>query len=327
MKISDETKVGVLAAFGIVILIMGYSFLKGNDLFSKKKFYYARYSKINGLSQADPVTLNGFRVGKVAHLDLLEYPYSMVIAKLVMERDVRLPKNTTARLISSDLLGEKAIELYLGDSEEFAMEGDTLEGDVELSLQEGVSEQLLPVKKKVESLFSSIDSVIVVVQTILSGGQIESAISELELAMTKFAHLAVTVDNVVVRESDRISSLLANVDSFMGNLASNSDNIDKTLENLAVLTDSLNKANLVELIANLNNTFKELAVTLESVNQGDGTFGKLVHDPELYNNLTKLTEDLDLLLLDVQENPKKYVQFSLFGGGSKSKSSKKDTEE
>ena len=49
------------------------------------------------------------------------------------------------------------------------------------------------------------------------------------------------------------------------------------------------------------------------ISNGEGSAGKLMTDDSLYTNLNNTLYSLDQLLQDMQENPKKYVHFSLFG--------------
>ena len=58
---------------------------------------------------------------------------------------------------------------------------------------------------------------------------------------------------------------------------------------------------------------------MEKINQGKGTLGLLVNNDTLYQNLASLSRELDLLIKDLRENPKKYINVSVFG-----KSEKKD---
>lgn len=320
MKISDETKVGVLAAFGITILILGYSFLRGKNLFEKKKYYYAIYSKVDGLNNSDPVTLNGFVIGKVASLTLLDDTSGKAIAKIHLTKNVKIPNNSLFQLYSSDLLGEKAIQLVMGDSKIYAAEGDTLAGNVSATLQEEVSMQILPVKEKAEDLLGSVDSVINTVKIILKGGQIESSMASIEKATNEFEKVAKNIDTLVRTQRVTLSRTFEHIESITANLDSNSENINKIFSNLAQLSDSLSQANIKQTINNLDKSLYELQTLLDKINSGEGTLGMLVTDKKLYDNLTSATKNLESLLADLEANPKKYVHFSLFGGSEKEKS-------
>ena len=326
MKISDETKVGILAAFGITILIIGYSFLRGKNLFEKKKYYYAVYGKVDGLNASDPVTLNGFPIGKVAALDLLDDTSGKTVAKLHLTKEVKIPKNSSFQLYSSDLLGEKAVQLILGDSEEFSKEGDTLSGNVSATLQEEVSMQILPVKDKAESLLSSIDSVINVVKVIIRGGQIESSLENLEKATSEFAKVGKNLDTLVVTQKETLSRIFSNMERITANLDSNSENLNSIFSNLAQLSDSLNQANIKQTVGNLNKSLDELQSLLNKINSGEGTLGMLATDRKLYDSLNSAAKNLESLMADVEANPKKYVHFSLFGKSDKEKKEETDVQ-
>jgi phospholipid/cholesterol/gamma-HCH transport system substrate-binding protein len=319
LKISDETKVGILAAFGITILIIGYSFLRGSNLFEKRIYYYAIYNKIDGLNNSDPVTLNGFPIGKVAALSLLDDTSGKSLAKIHLTKDVNIPENSSFQLYSSDLLGEKAIQLILGDSKIYAHEGDTFSGDVSATLQEEVSMQILPVKEKAEDLLGSIDTVINTIKVIIQGGQIESSLGNIQKATSEFEKVARHLDTLVVTQSGTLSRIFTNVEKITANLDSNSENLTRIFDNFAQVSDSLNQANIKQTINNLNKSLEELQVLLGKINNGEGTLGMLVTEKKLYDNLNNTLQNLESLIADVEAHPSKYVHFSLFGGGDKDK--------
>lgn len=322
MKISDETKVGILAAFGITILIIGYSFLRGNNIFEKKTYYYAIYDKVDGLTTSDPVTFNGLPVGKIMSLDLLDDTSGRSIARVLMKKNIKIPVNSAFQLYSADLLGEKAVQLVLGDAKTYAQNGDTLKGNVAASLTEEVSMQILPVKQKAEDLLGSIDSTITILKVILKGGQIESSMSNIEKATGSFEHVARNIDTLISQQRKTLGRTFEHIEHITANLDSNNEHISKMLENLAQLSDTLSEANIKQTIANMNSSLMELQALLKKINNGEGTMGMLVTDKQLYDNLTKSTANLESLLADLEANPKKYVHFSLFGGKDKTETPK-----
>lgn len=304
-----------MAAFGITILIIGYSFLRGNNVFEKKTYYYAIYDKVDGLTTSDPVTFHGLPVGKVMSLDLLDDTSGRSIAKILMKKDIKIPVNSAFQLYSADLLGEKAVQLIVGDAKQYAQNGDTLQGNIAASLTEEVSMQILPVKQKAEDLLGSIDSTITILKVILKGGQIESSMSNIESATVSFSKVAKNIDTLIATQRQTLSRTFTNIEHITANLDSNGENITRMFENLAQLSDTLSEANIKEAVANLNSSLVELEKLLTSINNGEGTLGMLVTDKALYDNLTKSTANLESLLADLEANPKRYVHFSLFGGG------------
>jgi len=312
LKLSDEYKVGLLATITLIILILGYNFLRGNNPFKKQQTFYVLYEKISGLNNSDPVLANGFKVGKVKTISKMPDIRDGIVVELTINSDVQLPKGSHAKIVSVDLMGAKAIELVLTDSAAYSQSGDTLLSDIQLSLTEEVKMEVLPVKQKATELMSSLDSLVGVIQGILNKGQIETSMNSIVKATDQFADVAKNMDSIVINESKSIHNILANLEAITKNLKDNDENIDKLLVNLGSITDSINKANLPMLVENINNTLKELKTTMETINKGEGTAGLLLKERTTYDMINKTIEDLDKLFLDLQQNPKRYVHFSVF---------------
>jgi phospholipid/cholesterol/gamma-HCH transport system substrate-binding protein len=225
--------------------------------------------------------------------------------------------------VSSDLLGEKAIELILDDSHDYLKSGDTLKSEVQMSLSEEVRYEILPVKQKATELMSSLDSLVTIIQVIVVEGQIEKTLQNVVKATGSFADVGKNLDSMVVREASNINRTLSNIEAITRTLKDNKDNIDRTLGNLAVLSDSLKRAELVTLMSNLSNVLKELKTTIETINHGEGTVGLLIHKRDTYDALNNAINDLDKLLVDLKENPNRYVHFSLFGQNPNKQKKKK----
>jgi phospholipid/cholesterol/gamma-HCH transport system substrate-binding protein len=313
LKISDETKVGVLAAFGLAIMIIGYSFLKGNNIFEKKFVLYAVYEKVDGLNQSDQVRINGLPVGRVRKLSLMQDGTQRILAEIQMNDEIVVYKNSRAVIESADLLGTKQISLVIDTPGVIAHSGDTIRSFTTMAFGAAVEKQLLPVKVKAEQLLGSIDSVFQIVQGILAGGGVERSLNNLDHATGSFAHLAGTVDTLLITETGTIKSILGNLKGFTGNLNDNKAEIDAILSNLAAVTDSLAKSNIPGTINTLDNTLKDLRGLMGKIDNGEGTMGKLISDPAIYNNLEKATNNLDALLIDIKANPARYVHVSVFG--------------
>lgn len=316
MKIKNETKVGILAAFSIALLIIGYNFLKGNAIFSNETVLYARYSRVDGLAVSKPILINGFQIGRVDALKL--QPDGFIVAKLNINGDYQIPTNSIARLESTDLLGSKAIIMELGNSKVFAQEGDTLNANVEKNLMEAVQ----PVQKKAELIIDKMDSILTSVNSIMnpqfqenvnkSFSSIASTLSSLEATSKK-------VDKLVGSEGSRVSAIMANIESISNNLKNNNAKINGILNNLHTVSDQVAAANFKQTLDNANQAIAELQGVVKKVNSGEGSLGLLVNDREMYDNLNNASKNLDNLMIDLKENPKRYVHFSVFGGGKKDK--------
>ncbi|MEX0812874.1 MAG: MlaD family protein [Chitinophagales bacterium] len=323
MKLSDEFKVGVLATFGLVVAIFGYSYVKGYSFFSEPRYFYGVYQKVDGLNPSDPILINGYKVGKVQSIQLKDLKSAQILVSIRINEDVDIPENSTADIISSDLLGEKAIQINMGNSEVLAKSGDTLMTSTAKSLTQEVSDQMLPVKLKAEELFSSIDSLVTIVGFVLQESNIQKSFQSIEKATSQFEQVAINIDTLVVSQTKTISNILSNIENITANLDSSDEEITALIYNLSAVTDSLSKANLGQMVNNLSKSLGHMAQVLDSVNQGQGSVSALINEREFYDNLNRTVTDLDSLLVDVKENPGNYVHLSLFGGGGKKKRSKK----
>ena len=316
MKITNETKVGILAAFSIAVLIIGYNFLKGNAIFSSETVLYARYTHVDGLAVSKPVLINGFQIGRVDKLVL--QPNGEIVATLKIKGKYDIPKNSIARLEGTDLLGSKAIVMDLGTGRDFAQDGDTLNANVAANLMEAVE----PVQKKAQLLIGKMDSILTSVNTILNPDfqkNVNKSFNSIAATLSSLEGTSKKVDGLVGTEGRRISAILANAESISANLKNNNEKINAILGNINTITDQVAAANFKQTIDNANKAVADLQGIVSKVNNGQGTLGLLVNDTKMYDNLNNASKNLDNLIIDLKENPKRYVHFSVFGGGSKDK--------
>lgn len=314
MKIANETKVGILAAFSIALLIIGYNFLKGNAIFSSETVLYARYSHVDGLAVSKPVLINGFQIGRVDKLQL--QPDGSILATLKIKGKYEIPKSSIAKLESTDLLGSKAIVMALGSGDDYAQDGDTLNANV----QKGILETVQPVQKKAEMIIGKMDSILTSVNSILNPNfqkNVDKSFNSISSTLASLESTSKKVDNLVGSEGSRISAILANVEAISGNLKQNNQKISAILNNINSITDQVAAANFKQTLDNANKAVVDLQTIVGKINNGQGSLGLLVNDTKLYDNLNNASKNLDNLMIDLKANPKRYVHFSVFGGGSK----------
>jgi len=314
MKISRELKTGIVAVIAIAIFVYGFNFLKGKNIFSKQDTYYAIYPQVSGIVEANPVQVNGFKVGRVNKIELLDTTGRLLVTISISDEKLKIKKGTTARIVSSDLLGAKAIELIMSNSSEYAQDGDTLMAETEASLQETVNATVKPLKDKAEKLIGSIDSIITVAQTVLnksSQDNIIKSFDNIKHTLETFDKTAVRLDNMVASEQSKISNIFSKVEAISTNLANNSDKISNVIKNFSSISDTLAKANIANTIDKASNALAHVSDIMEKINKGQGSAGLLVNDTKLYNNLTAASGSLDSLMKDMELYPWRY--FSLYG--------------
>lgn len=310
MKISNETKVGALTIIAIAILFLGYSYLRGNDVFSTENTFYTDYDDVDGLSESKPVLVNGYQIGRVSKLTLLDN--DKIRTEFKIKGSVDVPSNTVAKIISVDLLGSKAIEFQMGNSSTLAQSGDPLLSDVQSNLMEKVE----PLQIKIENLVVKLDSVLTAVNTALDNEfqqEFKAGLRDVTKTLSHVEHISDDIRKLVGSENKRFSNIIANVESITENLKNNSDTVNLILSNFHNTSKELQDLQVKETIENANYTLEEFHSIMEKINKGEGSLGMLINDEDLYKNLSNSSQNLDNLMKDLKENPGRYVKLSIFG--------------
>lgn len=335
-----EIKIGLLAIVGIALLIWGYNFLKGQNLFKSQAKYYVKYENILKLQKSSPVYIHGYQVGNVSEIQIDPVDLQTIIVTLEVLPEINLPPDTKAVLYADGVMGDMAIELkYEANCDsDCLVSGDYLEGmalsflgsflqpeelDVYINrIKSGVGGIMDIVNEKMESETFQ-DSEI---------GQIlnsfKNTVSNLESGSTR-------LNQMIQANTAAIGSVIENLNQLTGGLSDNQASIDSTIQNVAKITAALagdngiettllntNKAisqlgdageKTKETLTGLNTVSENLNTTLTGINRGEGTLGRLVSQDDLYYELKSSIQNLDLLLQDFRLNPKRYVNVSVFG--------------
>ncbi len=319
MKISNETKIGILATIALVLLIIGYNFLQGRDFFTSANVYYAKYKNVDGLAMSNPVKLHGMNIGRVVEMKL-DKDKETVIVKFTARKDIEIPYGSKAKIVSADILGSKAVELEFTVNTKIHSNKDTLQSQLQESLTSSVRAEILPVKQKAENLLSSIDSVLGIVKSVLNPDTRKSLISSVNNIQATLENLNQSTDqlsNLLDNNVKRLDKIFLNIESITSNLKNNEKAINTMLTNISNISDSLQQSNIKQVVNDAAYSLAQAKYILEKINRGEGSVGLLLQDESLYRNLDKSSRDLDLLLEDMRQHPKRYLNFSVFGGGGK----------
>lgn len=315
MKINKETQIGIIFIVAAGLLYWGYNFLKGKDVFIKERIFYAEYDQVSGLVKSDPIFINGLRAGQVNNLYFSPGNSGRIIVELQLTQDFPIPNNSIAQIVSTDLMGTKAVSLNIGDSRELLDDGDTMVTSIESTLQEQMEQTLGPIKNKAEELIGSVDIIIDNLQSILNSEtseNIKASLVHLEKSLVNVESLTGNLDKVMTQESGNIKKILENVESITHNLRDNNDNLTAILSNFHQISDSLAAADMAGTLRMANKSLTDFSSIIEKINKGEGSVGMLVNNDTLYLELEKSASDLNLLLEDIKKNPTRYLKFSVF---------------
>ena len=325
MKISNELKVGILALSAIFVLVWGYSYLKGQDLFSSKKVIYAEYGNVFGLTKSSTVKISGINVGLVTNISLKDDGSQMVLVEMEVDPAVKIPKETIAELVDQSALGGKTIILRFEgtcDGDGCLQSGDILEGKT-IGFIEGMTGDLDPYIKRAESSWEMIDSMIKGFQA-GEGGEglgLEKTLNDFQTILANLSVTSRKLNGVIASSSSQIEGSLTNVEKLTKGLAESEDDIQKTLANVSKFSDRLEAIELEETVDSTQMTFASVNASLatldaaildiqkliKKINEGDGTISKLLNDDEVYKEVIALLESTQRLTNDLALHPERYT--------------------
>ncbi len=308
MKYSKEIKVGFLALIGVMMSIFSYNYLKGINLFEKNRKFTVKYEKVDGLSASNPVTLNGFKIGKVQKINFNPKNTRELLVDIIIENDVLFPKTSLAELYETGLIGGKAIAIipdYKNDST-IASDGDLLKGVIKPGLTELVNQILPQVQLQIEALIKNAEIVLGNINTLFD----EETKQELRSSIQDFSNLTKNLSET----SDEISNLIVNNSE---NLTNTISELSKASSNIRTISDSISEEEVLKITSNLNELVSNLNTITRSLKDSEGTAGQLINDKSIYKNLENATNELNILIEDIKLNPGRYINFSVFGKKNK----------
>lgn len=311
MKLSKELKTGLIAIFAIIGFVVLYQFMKGKNLFTTDNVFYAKYDNVEGLSVSNPVSINGLKVGQVDEIKPLTTKDGKLhfVVKLTIDDTFEFSKNSTVEIFEPGLMSGKELKINLFYGGNTAKDGDTLKGNYQLSMLNSLSSQVKPVKDQLSNVLLKLDS------TLASTNKIVDEQNRREIKLL-LSNLNRTIESFK-GASDRTNAILANNEKGLHEVVANANaamlTANKTLDKFGGVAERVDIDKLNGTIDQFNQTAGKLNNVISGIQNGEGSLGKLAKDEELYNNLTKTSKNLNELVEDFKVNPKRYVNFSVFG--------------
>ena len=304
MKVSREVKVGLFMVTGIVLLYLGFNFLKGIDFFSSTHKYYAIYENVDKLTEANQVYLNGYAVGRVSHIQI-QQSRNRVIVELNIESDVVLNDSSYA-VLNGELLGGRFIQLIVGKSVNKLNPKDTLRSEVAKGLMDFIAENAQPVATDLQSTFKKLNGIL---------DNLSASTQQLDTIFRNLRPTPGLINRTLSTANGNIEGLSYSFKSVAENMNGRLTDLKPTLDNFKTLSDSLKVIELNGTLNKAQQTLAKLNETLSRLNKGDNTLSKLMTEDSLYVNLNKLLVSIDSLSHHFNDNPKHFL--SPFGKSHK----------
>lgn len=324
MKISNETKVGILSITALTLLIIGFNFLKGKDLFNRSDKIYMEFTELGTLAKSNEVKINGYVIGKVYDLNVKDKDLSATVATINLTSDVNIPKDSKG-YISSSLLGTSTVVIEKGLSKEYLQPGDTLKTRIDSGILDDVKAQLTPTLGKVRDVLDSLKRTLGAVNSVLNA----QTKAHLQQTFANLDQASSSLNKMIDDQNGPLAKSLNNVNSITENLKKNNDSITATISNAKRATEKFANLEIQPTIDTLNAAISQLKGVVAKMNSKDGTLGALVNDKQLYNKLNDAILSAEILMDDLRAHPKRYVNISVFGKKDKTgpltSPAKKDT--
>ncbi|MBK7569738.1 MAG: MCE family protein [Chitinophagales bacterium] len=312
MKVSNESKVGILAAVGIAVLFIGFNYLKGINVFHKGTDYFVEYTSSGGLNVGDPVIIDGFTVGRVKNVELQE-DQSGVDVILNFSEDVKIPEGSNA-VIRGNLMGEKYIQIFLSSNTAIIPPGGNLVGQIEADLANTISAEFKPITDKVKTMLSSMDTAINVLRGIFTDDvqkDFQKSMLSIKQTLESFNKSAEKVNLFIAKEEENIDNIITDVSGITDYMNQSENDVKAILANLKSVTDSLNSVEWQELGEQFSLAADNINKISTKINDSAGSLGLLVNDQQLYYDLSNTLVTLDSVINEFGKNPE--IRLKLFG--------------
>lgn len=302
-KLSREFKVGAFGLAMIALLYFSINFIKSSRIFSNDQTFYAVFESADGLEVSAPVIARGFRIGTVEKVKF-DLDRQDIIVTFSIQKEYPVGVGSKVKITSDGLMGGQVMELTFLTNPQKYKDKDTIPSVFEPSLMQMVGSEYSSIKDKLKIYAAKIELAIDGLNGVLS----PENVANLNASMSNLNTITGDISSLVANKKQNIENIITNLDQLSKSLASVMPKVDSTVNNFAKASQELPL-----MLINANSALANLNEMLAKVKNGEGSLGKVVSDEELYANLAKATESLNLLLADVKENPKRYVNVTVFG--------------
>ena len=295
----QEIKIAFVAVAGLVALFFGMKFLKGSNLLSSSDTYYFVFNDISGLTESSPIFAAGYQVGRIKKI-YFDYSHAEEIKVLAeVDRKMKIPVGSTAS-ISSDVLGNIKVTLNIAPHRgQYVQPGGVISGSIDTGTVGKMTEMVPTIKQ----ILPKLDSVMFHLNALLADPALAHSIHNID-----------AITNNLSTSSKQLHILLTNVNREVPGIVSKTNLV---LANTEQFTDNLRKIDVASTMTKVDEAMADVQEFTSKINNNSGTFGLLLKDPTLYYNLNQTMKNIDSLAVNLRQQPKRYVHFSLFGRKNK----------
>jgi phospholipid/cholesterol/gamma-HCH transport system substrate-binding protein len=292
MKISKEVKVGLFMVVSLVLLYLGFNYLKGIDFMSSTKKYYAVYDNVDKLMPSNQIYINGYAVGRVSRIQFQQQK-NRVVVEMEINSDIVLGDSTVA-LLNGDILGTKFIQLDVRNIVTPLNPKDTVRSEIAKGIADFLTEPVADIQTTLRKLNTILDNL---------GKNSE----KLDGIFNDFSATPKILNKTLTNAGGKIDSITSGIHTVTTNVNRTLDKLQPSLTNFKTFSDSLKSIELNKTLTKAQQALTKLNETLTKMGKGDNTMSKLMTEDTLYVNLNKLLTSLDSLSKHFNENPKHFM--------------------
>ncbi|MBD3639119.1 MAG: MCE family protein [Crocinitomicaceae bacterium] len=324
MRVSREFKLGILVVLSLLLFFIGFNFLKSYGTFGKPREFYARYGESHGLEVGNDVLLHGVKVGEVTGVDLHPKDANTVLVKFeITDEELDIPKETELWLFPEIL--EKSLELriphdsLLKNPDDIYQDGDYFKDEyvlVAMSMEQQFEAQYLPIKKRTDKLIRKVEDIILSVNSFWDTSAaytVDASMYDVRDAINKYKEMTDNVSRMIQQERIHITDMKANVTEMTSFFADKSGTFVEITECMSDVTSTFNDSVLSQRMDESKISFNQFKNTVNKVFEGEGSAGRLINTPELNDNIDSIKRAWQRLEWHLQERPKDFIDFSVFG--------------
>lgn len=292
---SKEAQVGIFVLIGLVSFVIVLFWMTDPATLRGRYMLVTEVEHAGGVRAGDPIQMQGVNIGRVNDFEMLDD--NRVVISMEIEGQWAIPLGSRTVMGEAGLFGGRSLEIVRGPGPGVYAEGDTLMG--EGARGSGLLSDVDQLSAQAESVLGSINTML----NDSTVGAVQGSARELERLLTSLS--AVTTEQRVA-----LQELTATLNSAAEGIESASEagpdlaravaRADSAMVMLRTTGESLDAATV------------SLRTILDRMERGEGTLGRLSVDESLYVNMNTAAESLNALLTDLQENPNKYINISIF---------------
>lgn len=295
---SKEVKIGIAFIIALFLLYFGINFLKGINIFKPSNAYVVEFDDVTGLTLSSPVLLNGFKVGLVYSMQLVDNKSNKIAVTINMDKGIKIPKDSKVNLDVS-MLGSAAVTIVENPyTSTYYSPDDTIPGLRPKGLMESMAAVGTDLMPQVSSLLPKLDSILTGLQTIVNHPALNQSLNNIDIITKELA-----------ASSTELNTMMLNVKKDIPIMT---HNMTKTSDDLAQFSSQLKSIDLVDTYKSVNVTLKNIEYLSNQMNSKNSSLGLLLNDKALYDSLNVTIGNASLLMQDLRNNPSKYINVKVF---------------